>query len=99
LKKIKRSGLLPAGVVILGGGSHLSVIEELGKDELRLPCRIGTPEAFNNTKNKIRDTSWFPVLGLTILGKNTPFQSSGNVMEFFTRFKKSVTNLLKQLMP
>lgn len=99
LKKIKRSGLLPAGVVILGGGSHLSVIEELGKDELRLPCRIGLPEAFAGTKNKIRDTSWFPVLGLVLLGKNTPFESSGSFGEFFTRFKKSLSNLLKQLMP
>ncbi len=99
LKKIKRSGLLPAGVVILGGGSHLNVIEELGKEELRLPCRIGMPEAFAGTKNKIRDTSWFPVLGLVILGKNTPFESSGSVGEFFTRLKKSASNLLKQLMP
>jgi cell division protein FtsA len=99
LKKIKRSGLLPAGVVILGGGSHLNVIEELGKEELRLPCRIGMPEAFAGTKNKIRDTSWFPVLGLVILGKNAPFESSGSVGEFFTRLKKSMSNLLKQLMP
>lgn len=99
LKKIKRSGLLPAGVVILGGGSHLNVIEELGKEELRLPCRIGMPEAFAHTKNKIRDTSWFPVLGLVILGKNTPFESSGSFGEFFTRLKKAAGNLLKQLMP
>ncbi len=99
LKKIKRSGLLPAGVIILGGGSHLSVIEGLGKDELRLPCRIGLPEAFAHTKNKIRDTSWFPVLGLTILGKNTPFQTTSSFTDFFSRFKKSISNLLKQLQP
>lgn len=99
LKKIKRSALLPAGVIILGGGSHLSVIEELGKDELRLPCRVGSPEAFAHSKNKIRDTSWFPVLGLCLLGKNIPFQDAGTFGEFFLKFKKSIGNLLKQLMP
>lgn len=99
LKKIKRSGLLPAGVVILGGGSHLNVIEELGKDELRLPCRIGLPEAFKHSKNKIRDTSWFPVLGLVIMGKNSSFKNTNGMGDFFSKFKKSITNLLKQLMP
>ncbi|MEK7095291.1 MAG: cell division protein FtsA, partial [Patescibacteria group bacterium] len=37
LKKIGRNGLLPAGIVIVGGGAGLSGIEELAKNALRLP--------------------------------------------------------------
>jgi cell division protein FtsA len=99
LKKIKRSGLLPAGVIVLGGGSHTPIIESMAKEALHLPCRIGLPEAFAGAKNKIRDTSWFPVLGLTLLGKNIGFQSGGGAGEAFSRIKKSIQNLFNQLMP
>jgi cell division protein FtsA len=99
LKKIKRSGLLPAGVIVLGGGSHTPIIESMAKEALHLPCRIGLPEAFAGAKNKIRDTSWFPVLGLTLLGKNMGFQSGGGTGEVFSRIKKSIQNLFNQLMP
>jgi cell division protein FtsA len=50
LKKIKRSGLLPAGVIVLGGGSHTPIIESMAKEALHLPCRIGLPEAFAGAK-------------------------------------------------
>lgn len=99
LKKIRRSGLLPAGVVVLGGGSHTPTIESIAKEALHLPCRVGAPEAFAGAKNKIRDTSWFPVLGLTIMGKNVPFQSDGGVGEVFYRLKKSIQNIFNQLKP
>ncbi|PIR02410.1 MAG: cell division protein FtsA [Candidatus Nealsonbacteria bacterium CG_4_9_14_0_2_um_filter_37_38] len=44
-KEIKKvsSVLLPAGIVITGGGAKLPNIVELAKKELKLPCRIGTP--------------------------------------------------------
>ncbi len=41
LKKISKSGALPAGIVITGGGAKIPKIVELAKKELKLPCRIG----------------------------------------------------------
>jgi len=41
LKKISRQGLLPAGIVLTGGGSKMPGIVGLTKKELKLPCRIG----------------------------------------------------------
>ena len=41
LKKISRQGLLPAGVILTGGGSKMPGILGLTKKELKLPCRIG----------------------------------------------------------
>jgi len=42
LKKIDRNGLLPAGIILIGGGSGIPSIEELAKDSLRIPARVGT---------------------------------------------------------
>lgn len=41
LKKISPPRLLPAGVVLTGGGSRLPKIVEFTKQKLKLPCRIG----------------------------------------------------------
>jgi len=46
LQEIKRSGydgLLPAGVVLCGGVAQLPGIQELGRDVINLPVRIGKP--------------------------------------------------------
>jgi len=43
LKKINRQELLPAGIVLSGGGAKLPKIKELAKQQLKLPCEIGIP--------------------------------------------------------
>ncbi len=46
-QEIKRSGydgLLPAGVVLCGGTAQLPGIQELGRDILGLPVRVGVPQ-------------------------------------------------------
>jgi cell division protein FtsA len=48
LKKISKQGMLPAGVVLTGGGIRLPKMVELAKKELKLPCRIGKISGFNN---------------------------------------------------
>ena len=48
-QEIKRSGydgLLPAGVVLCGGAAQLAGLQELGRDVLGLPVRVGTPQTF-----------------------------------------------------
>lgn len=50
LKKAGKDGLLPAGVVISGGGSKLSGFATLARDTLELPVKIAKPigvEAFD----------------------------------------------------
>lgn len=44
LKKISPKGILPAGVVLTGGGVMLPKIVELAKKEMKLPARIGLPQ-------------------------------------------------------
>ncbi|MEA3344176.1 MAG: cell division protein FtsA [Patescibacteria group bacterium] len=44
LKKISRQELLPAGIILTGGGSKMPGIVGLTKKELKLPCRIGVSQ-------------------------------------------------------
>lgn len=43
LREINREGMLPAGVVLTGGGTKLEGMAEMVKDILRLPTQIGKP--------------------------------------------------------
>jgi cell division protein FtsA len=65
LKKISKQGLLPAGIVLTGGGAKLPKIVELAKKELKLPCRIGKPSNFLGLEE---DPSWATACGLVLKG-------------------------------
>lgn len=67
LKKIGRNGLLPAGIILTGGGSGIHTVEELARAALRLPSRIGLLPLSEDGK-PIKDASWAVAYGLTIWG-------------------------------
>ena len=101
LKRLKRNELLPAGIIITGGGSHINKIEEIAKAQLKLPSRVGPIDYSINNKFKIRDNSWYTALSLALSNdnefSNEPSNNSisGNVKEF-QNFLKSI---FKQLLP
>jgi cell division protein FtsA len=98
LKKIKRSGLLPAGVVITGGGSGHALVENLAKDMLRLPSRVGPADLLTQMKGPVRDSSWYVAYGLGFMGKDsggdnrTRSNSGGGMTGLFKEF-------LRQFLP
>ncbi len=100
LKKIGRNGLLPAGIVITGGGSGLSNIEEIAKAALRLPARIGFIHMGLQEKQSFRDTTWAVAYGLCVFGTHTnediPLNTSG---QFISKTWKAAINWLKQFLP
>jgi cell division protein FtsA len=65
LKKISRQGLLPAGIVLTGGGAKLPKIRDFAKKELKLPCRIGLPRGFSPPQE---DSRLATVCGLVLEG-------------------------------
>jgi cell division protein FtsA len=78
LKAIGKSGLLPAGAVLVGGGARMPQIIELAKEKLRLPIQIGYPIGFGGLLDKIDDPSFATVSGLILWSVNNEFkQSSG----------------------
>ena len=70
LKRLKRNELLPAGVILTGGGSAINRIEEIARTQLKLPTRIGPADYSLNNKFKIRDNSWYTALGLALSEDN-----------------------------
>ncbi len=69
LKKIKRDGLLPAGIILTGGGSNLLMAQDTARDVLNLPARFANLELNKNTKMK--DASWTVAYGLCLLGASS----------------------------
>jgi cell division protein FtsA len=66
-QEIKRSGydgLLPAGVVLSGGTAQLSGIEELGRDVLGLPVRVGSPQRIHGLVDRISSPAYAVGVGL-----------------------------------
>ena len=70
LKKIGKNGLLPAGIVITGGGSSITTIEDFAKSALKLPSRVAHINFPEKEKGKIKDALFAVALGLCIWGWN-----------------------------
>ncbi|MFH0814598.1 MAG: cell division protein FtsA [Candidatus Falkowbacteria bacterium] len=68
LQKIHRSGLLPAGIMLVGGGAKLPGIVEVGKRKTMLPVSIGTLPKFNTAVDRVGDVSFATALGLVMWG-------------------------------
>jgi len=95
LKKIKRDGLLPAGIIITGGGSGTATVEDLAKASLRLPSRIATIDG--NQNNKVKDASWAVAYGLCMWGFSGTEEESG--INAAQKAGNTLLNWFKQFLP
>ena len=77
LQKINRSGLLQAGLVLVGGGAKLKGIVEAGKKNTMLPVSLGVNKRFNSAVDKVNDVSFSSALGLILLGFGNLGKDSG----------------------
>jgi cell division protein FtsA len=68
LKKIGRNGLLPAGVIITGGGSGVATIEDLARAALKLPSKRSDLKFEGNIRGIIKGAEWAVAYGLCIFG-------------------------------
>lgn len=102
LKKIGRNGLLPAGIVITGGGSGMHSIDDMARISLRLPSRIGsiTENITNGNKTSFKDGTWAVAYGLCIWGLHADEgpEIDGTKI-FFTHLWKAITRFVKQFLP
>jgi len=77
LTKVGRSGLLPAGAVLTGGGAKLPAITEIAKKKLRLPSSLGYPLNLSSVVDKVHDLSFATALGLILWGEEARSGGSG----------------------
>lgn len=94
LKNIKRDGLLPAGVIITGGGSGLTTIQDLARATLSLPSKIATLDPGQN--GKVRDASWAVAYGLCVWGNSDDEET---VLGTAKRAQHSILTWLSQFLP
>ena len=104
LKKLGRSGLLPAGIIITGGTSGVSTIEDLARATLKLPSKIGSLNFTTSLKNcQMRDSSWSVAYGLCIWGLSSNddnvFGAPSNPGKSNSWFLPKVISWFKQFLP
>lgn len=97
LKKIGRNGLLPAGIVLTGGGSYISSIEDLAKSTLKLPSKMGVMANGTNAKNFAKDSILSVASGCAIVGLTS--DNSIGIQTKRKDFLKQAKEWLKQFMP
>ena len=95
LKKIGRNGLLPAGIILTGGGAGVGEIESMAKSNLKLPSQVATPVA--NGNGQLRDSSWFVAYGLCIYGFGEARNSKQ--IKAIKNAGRSIIDWFKQFMP
>lgn len=99
LVKIERSGMLPAGAVLIGGGVKLSGLIDLTKKKLRLPVSLGYPHSVFSAVDRVNDTGFVTALGLVIWGDQIMRQKKGGRLDkFMSRFKSvdEVSNKIRK---
>jgi cell division protein FtsA len=98
LKKIGRSGLLPAGAIIIGGGSLIPMTESVAKSMLKIPARIGYFE-MSSVKMPIKDVRILTAYGAATNAVESTQAKSSKHSNDGEGFAETLKNFFKQLMP
>jgi cell division protein FtsA len=97
LAKVGKAGMLPAGVVLTGGGAKMEGIEELAKEVLRLPVTVGQPSGLSGLTDKVSDPAFAAPVGLML--ENMQFagpvdRANVKLGETVDKIRKTLRNLL-----
>jgi cell division protein FtsA len=101
LKKIERSGMLPAGAVLTGAGAHLNGLVETAKKNLRLPVSLGTCKNVDAVIEKVSHPEFLTALGLVVAGANqdNDYSSSKKSKINFDNLWGKLKGLVKKIKP
>lgn len=105
LKKIDRSGMLPAGAFLIGGGAKLRDLVDVAKNKLRLPVCLGTNKLLPLSIDKVNDPSYLTALGLVTWGNQLTNKGKRHVdfgkigEDVFGGVAKKIADAFKNLIP
>lgn len=97
LKKLGRDQLLPAGIILTGGGAGIGPIREIAASSLKLPSKIASLSAAQG--GKMKDSSWAVAYGLTIWGLTGESSDRSAMKGAYARLWTSLLNFFKQFLP
>lgn len=98
LEKTGKKNFLPAGVVLVGGGSKLEGLIPLAKEILHLPVRIGYPEQFHGLVDQVTDPFFARACGL-ILCRVDEEMSILEQDNYTKKIGSSIQNFFRHLLP
>ena len=84
LQKVDRSGLLPAGLILVGGGAKLPGLVEVAKREFRLPASVGTPLNVVTAIDKAHEPEYATAIGLAFWGAALQHGGGSRASKFST---------------
>lgn len=107
LKRIGKNGMLPAGIIITGGGSRIATVEDVAKAYLKLPSKIAKITCLPDDKNcenniKIKDATWAVSYGLCVYGSFADDDQSINLRgtsELLKSLIKTIMRNIKRFLP
>src|SRR3989338_10774825 len=86
LKRPTGNYLLPAGLVLSGGGANLSGLQQFAKDRLGLSVRIGGEYAFDGLSQQMGDPAYAVAAGLVLWGAERTQHSGGMASKISNSF-------------
>jgi cell division protein FtsA len=72
-EEVKRSGhggMLPAGVVLTGGGARIGGAAELAREVFQMPVRVGSPQGVGGLMDQLSNPAFSTPIGLLLWGAN-----------------------------
>ncbi|MEK6720289.1 MAG: cell division protein FtsA [Chloroflexota bacterium] len=93
------AGMLPAGVILTGGGSQLAGAAELGREVLEMPVRVAGPSSVGGLVETLLNPSYSTAIGLLQWGAqslnsgDTPRYESAPAMGGLGRIRDALRNI------
>ena len=97
LKKLGKDQLLPAGIILSGGGSGVGPIKEIAESSLKLHSKIANMNVPADAKMK--DSSWSVAYGPCKLGLSNGEGETALGTTLARQAKRSIVSFLRQLLP
>lgn len=105
LKKIERSGMLPAGIIITGGGAKLPGITEVAREVFHLPATVGASALESSVPELIQDPAFATAVGLVEWGyeaertNGDSGMSGGKIGSLLDKASEPLKKIFKSFMP
>ena len=90
LKKAKRAGRLPSGVVLTGAASQLKHLPEYAKTTLGLAARLGQPTGYGGVADDIDKSAFATAIGLMLVDAERASQAPAKAGKFKAPSAKNV---------
>lgn len=98
-RAINRQKLLPAGVVLVGGGARMPNIVEIAKKYLELPVQIGCPSGLEGITDQVIDPSFAVAVGLIAYGLGDDSAVQKNYLPLINSAGNKIKNWLRAFLP